>query len=949
MDKKMLIWSCIAFLLVQTATAGISITNYGPSGTINTASAILTITTNGSATCKYDTSSGNYESLANTFSTTGGTSHSKNASLSSDGAKIFYARCKGADNTTAAATISFSRDTAPPVASAQSIRVGSANATITVITSENASCRYDTTDTAYASMASSLAKSGNSHTASVSGLGEGAHVYYARCRDSAGNAMTASATITVITDLSAPQVLSHTPTNKITKPYTLFNITTDENATCRYSTASGVNYDNMDGSMISDETSHSVMLTGLSDYKYHYYIKCKDEVGNIAGSDYDASFEVDSPPTAKITLSKSSPLRQGTVSIVLTTSEDVQYSPSLSYTLSTESATKIAVPLTGSDSTWTGYVLIADSVDNAIGSFTFSGMDLAGNTGTAITSGNVFIVDSIDPPAPTDVSSHVRANGNIKVKWRYEGEGISEFNIYRATVPDVDYADFYRSTDEQEYIDTSTRNGETYYYRISAVDKAGNEGVLSVETSELVSINETTAATAAPASSADVPADTASPGPKVDTKKIAGIESLIERTISESDEVPAEGNEALIADLLNLNQNNRMNQMKLAKLKEELAVIRSGEAGEARIPQIEAEIAAIRGSVATHVKMLSETAADKSLLTNEAAEEIVKSLLPGADQKNLDETTKQLMGWQERFGVETKARIFRITYLDNGTADYTLITKSYSGEFGDMELIEYIPKDVAESVDEITFREEHKIIKRDPIVRITLGDSKEIAYAVNKMAGADMISGVFSVFVRPGLKESGSSAVTGFAIMDVFSGEGSFYNIAIALGSILLAALSLYYYAAPMLKRMKKGAKKTDKTDPLKTDKMDPLQAPADAEITEVLTNGHNFINRLQFNDAMQMYHKVLANYKAVVLLDEHERESVQRGTAKLYNKLMLYLNVARASECAAKGDSEQLRSSLAGAAKIYNHLVNEMTEDERDLMVHARDIYGASSRVLGN
>jgi hypothetical protein len=90
-----------------------------PSGTLNsgTTSTNITLSTNENATCKYDTDgSESYASMANTFSTTGGQSHSQNISGLSDGnSYTYYVRCTdGTNANTNDYSISFSIDSSTP-------------------------------------------------------------------------------------------------------------------------------------------------------------------------------------------------------------------------------------------------------------------------------------------------------------------------------------------------------------------------------------------------------------------------------------------------------------------------------------------------------------------------------------------------------------------------------------------------------------------------------------------------------------------------------------------------------------------------------------------------------------------------------------------------------------------------------------------------------------------
>jgi len=84
---------------------------------------------------------------------------------------------------------------------------------------------------------------------------------------------------------------------------TTLTLTTNEAATCRYSTTSNRPYTSMAIPFLTtDSVSHSAIVTGLSDGQaYNYYVKCNDSNGNINTDDFTISFSIASPtPTACI-------------------------------------------------------------------------------------------------------------------------------------------------------------------------------------------------------------------------------------------------------------------------------------------------------------------------------------------------------------------------------------------------------------------------------------------------------------------------------------------------------------------------------------------------------------------------------------------------------------------------------------------------------------------------
>jgi hypothetical protein len=75
------------------------------------------------------------------------------------------------------------------------------------------------------------------------------------------------------------------------------SLSTNENATCKYSTNSALSYDSMTNNFsATGGTSHSTSVTGLSNgNNYAYYVKCSDAAGNKNTDNYLISFSVASP------------------------------------------------------------------------------------------------------------------------------------------------------------------------------------------------------------------------------------------------------------------------------------------------------------------------------------------------------------------------------------------------------------------------------------------------------------------------------------------------------------------------------------------------------------------------------------------------------------------------------------------------------------------------------
>jgi len=145
----------------------------------------------------------------------------------------------------------------------------------------------------------------NSSTGAISGtpIEQGTYSFTVQVQDADSNTAAKNLSITINPSDTTPPVRSNgSPTGELpagTTQVTL-SLTTDEDATCRYSTTPGIPYASMTNTFSNTGgTSHSTTITGLSNGNtYNYYIKCIDTHNNANTDDYLISFSIASvaPP-----------------------------------------------------------------------------------------------------------------------------------------------------------------------------------------------------------------------------------------------------------------------------------------------------------------------------------------------------------------------------------------------------------------------------------------------------------------------------------------------------------------------------------------------------------------------------------------------------------------------------------------------------------------------------
>ncbi|MFH8775447.1 fibronectin type III domain-containing protein [Streptomyces sp. NPDC017958] len=108
--------------------------------------------------------------------------------------------------------------------------------------------------------------------------------------------------------------------------------------------------------------------------------------------------------------------------------------------------------------------------------------DRAGNESTGTADQAVTTVDRVAPDAPANVSAGghfgpTDSTGGLKVAWDKVAGAVS-YRVFRAASENGTYTAL-GTTDQLSYLDTSAAEKVTYYYRVSAVDAAGNESARS--------------------------------------------------------------------------------------------------------------------------------------------------------------------------------------------------------------------------------------------------------------------------------------------------------------------------------------------------------------------------------------------------------------------------------------------------------------------------------------
>jgi fibronectin type 3 domain-containing protein len=137
-------------------------------------------------------------------------------------------------------------------------------------------------------------------------------------------------------------------------------------------------------------------------------------------------------------------------------------------------------PLTTTPST--SYTDAALPVTGAAYEYSVRAYDKAGNVSAGTAALTVTTVDRTAPAAPTGLTTDSVPEG-LRVGWG-SVSGAASYRVYRTTSAEGTYTRVGSTTSQVSYIDASAVEGSTYYYRVTALDTAGNESARSAAVSD---------------------------------------------------------------------------------------------------------------------------------------------------------------------------------------------------------------------------------------------------------------------------------------------------------------------------------------------------------------------------------------------------------------------------------------------------------------------------------
>ena len=569
----------------------------------------------------------------------------------------------------------------------------------------------------------------------------------------------------------------------------LVKVATNFDAHCKYSLSKGVSYENMEMNFDSSLGKlHQKSFTGLGDGIYRYYVKCIDESIGFIGNETELSIilRINSLVNAQIIFSKEEPLSEGIVEISLITSKIVSFAPTLSYSMD-GGLVKTPIPLLGNEKFWKGYLSIDKNFGEGVISFDFKANDLEGRQGTKIISGGVVKVDTLNPSTILEIVA-VGYDGEIKLDWHYNGD-YKEFNIYRSLSANPDFTDFYKISGSNSFNDKWVEDGKTYYYRVSVIDDAGNEGELSSQVYATSLLNNVTYVSGLALELMG----------RVDNLLIE-IDFAIEELMAIKNSIATKSQKE--KDLFsNLKLENEIDKSKsdLISLKQDVEKYKLQDLTEnelnSKIASSRVKMNVIGKKVPEDIIILQEDSM-KNLFDEKSIEEFLFESDPLMSKERIDKSVKESLKIIDESGLEMASNFYlvEILYSDGTSKKISVVERNINSIIDrqdNQSFIEVFPRDIIDSINDIAFRNSNvNTIKEDSVISFE-SDSKNIFYSFESNLDTERLREIKVGFISIADEEIDSSfSLTGYFLLDLDRTKyaGGFAII------LLLAVLFVYLF-----------------------------------------------------------------------------------------------------------------------------------------------------------
>lgn len=168
---------------------------------------------------------------------------------------------------------------------------------------------------------------------------------------------------------------------------------------------------------------------------------------------------------------------------------------------------------------------------------------------------------------------------------------------------------------------------------------------------------------------------------------------------------------------------------------------------------------------------------------------------------NLDKSSKKRLLEQNKLlnkkaTIETNAYNVEIKYISGRIEEITLIVRNIDSEIiSDVNFIEFIPKEIIDTTDNIVFiAKDYSIIQKDPVFEYDLKKTNEVIYYLKDSTELGELPKIKSVLITTRLDDN--NKITGFALLDNlgFTEQNKKIFIIELIVVFILLGIYLYYY-----------------------------------------------------------------------------------------------------------------------------------------------------------
>jgi len=167
-----------------------------------------------------------------------------------------------------------------------------------------------------------------------------------------------------------------------------------------------------------------------------------------------------------------------------------------------------------------------------------------------------------------------------------------------------------------------------------------------------------------------------------------------------------------------------------------------------------------------------------------------------ASNRDIKRLTNTNVLLQKQVTIQTTAYNVEVSYVSGRTEQVTVIIRQVEyDDAKDMMYVEFLPKELVESTEDIIFLEQPIILEEDPVFEISLDKADEFVYYIADTISLDELPKIKAAVLTTNIDES--SSVTGNVVFDTLGFSQSnarLFIIQLVVVFILLGIYLFYYF-----------------------------------------------------------------------------------------------------------------------------------------------------------